>query len=148
MQYSPGLSFLVMIEYCTSAASWIIDSISCCDFFPFLESSRNSLSMVYSPRKKALTFSSLIGKRAFTDFSPVQSSRWVLRSTKICTKFRNVQKHEETSLPVFDPYPHTSGDEWLQHLRSSQVGQGIALSLRYQDKWTWSLHANRLRKLF
>src|SRR6266849_11133067 len=49
----------------------------------FSTSALNSSSIVYSPQRNAFTLSSLIGKHALTDFSPVQSSRWVLRSTNI-----------------------------------------------------------------
>jgi hypothetical protein len=109
--HSPGCNFLVKIEYWTSFASWIIISTSCCDFFPFLTSCWNSASTVYSPRKKALTRCSLIGKRALTDFSPVQSSRWVLRSTNIymwarCVHMRlglNIE-NELTVLTSVSPY--------------------------------------------
>jgi hypothetical protein len=38
---------------------------------------------MYSPRRKAFTRCSLVGKRALTDFSPIQSSLCVLRSMKI-----------------------------------------------------------------
>lgn len=80
-----GFNFLVNMVYWTSFASWIIESTSCCVFLPLATSCWNSSSIVYSPRKKALTRCSWMGKRAFTDFSPVQSSRCVLRSTKIYT---------------------------------------------------------------
>lgn len=81
--HAPGFSFRVITAYWTSFASWIIESTSAWVFLPFLTRAWNSASTVYSPRKKAFTRCSLIGNRAFTDFSPVQSSRWVLRSTNI-----------------------------------------------------------------
>ena len=79
----PGWSFLVRIAYWTSFASCIIESTSAWVFFPFCTSCWKSASTVYSPRRNGLTWCSLRGNRALTDFSPVQSSRCVFRSTYI-----------------------------------------------------------------
>ena len=79
----PGRRRRVSTAYWTSFASWIMPSTSAAVFLPLRTSASNSASIVVSPRRKAFTRSSRIGKRALTDFSPVQSSRCVLRSTKI-----------------------------------------------------------------
>lgn len=77
----PGPSRLFLTAACTSLANLIIESTSLSLFFPLFRNASKVSSMVYSPERNALRKFSLMGKRALTLFSPVQSSRWVLRST-------------------------------------------------------------------
>src|SRR6266852_5866693 len=74
---------------------------------PFSTSALNSSSIVYLPQRNAFTLSSLIGKHALTDFSPVQSSRWVLRSTNIwLTLVSPYQRSRTACAPsVFSRWP-------------------------------------------